>query len=152
MQQFIFSVRGILSLCSLFVLILVFARPLTVSEILTQSTWTSVETWRDENFDGVFVKDTFPCQSDNDWAFAANSNISIFEDSLRCEEEPPYMDTISGTWNLTQNSTLISMDLGTGGDEIQFKIYAIGPSELILLSSGTDDPDDPTYEKLILRR
>jgi hypothetical protein len=150
MQQLIFSARGILSLCSLFVLI--FARPLTVTEILTQSTWTSVESWTDKDFDGIFVMDTLICRSDNDWLFAQDGYFQISEDFLRCEEEPPYVDTIPGTWSLYQNSSMLSLDIGQGGDIVNLRIHAIGPNELILHNSGTDDPDDPIYEKLILRR
>jgi hypothetical protein len=124
--------------------------PTSVSDILTQSTWTEMESWKDKDGDGNFTFDTDSCQADNNWLFRPNGTFEMTEDVRKCEPDMPYLDTIPGTWTLKSNQTVLS--LGFDEFDLDFQIDAIGQNEIILHIMDIENPNTPTWEKIILRR
>ncbi len=134
-------------LCALFISA---ACPPGISDILTQSIWTEMESWKDKDGDGIFTFDTDSCQADNNWLFRPNGTFEMTEDVRKCEPDMPYLDTISDTWTLKSNQTVLSLDLIEF--DLDFQIYAVGQNEITLHIMDTDNPNTPTWEKIILRR
>lgn len=128
------------------------ACPLGVSDILTQSIWTSMESWKDEDGDGVFVLEMDSCQADNNWLFRADSTLVMTEDALKCEPDMPYLDTITCGWFLKNDETVLALAIEDGGEELDFQIFAVGEHELVLHIMDSDNPTIAPWEKIILRR
>lgn len=130
-----------------------FLPPSPTSALLTQSTWTSTETWDDFDADGTFILDTTACKRDNHWAFLSDSTFMVTEDSLQCEPELTFLDTIRGEWTLENNDTRLKLSFADGAEEFSMNVHAIGPHELMLHFSGSEDPNDPVVrQRIILRR
>lgn len=127
-------------------------RHLTTStiDILTQGIWTNMESWKDEDGDGIFVYKTDSCEADNNWHFMPDSTIELTEDVLKCEPDMPFLDTISCQWFLKSNETVLCFR--TDESDLDFQIFAIGEHELILFVTDTEYPNTPSWEKIILRR
>ena len=121
-------------------------------DILTQSIWTDMESWKDKDGDGVFTFDTDSCQADNNWLFRPNGTFESTEDVRKCEPDMPFLDTVSGNWLLQNNQTILKLTFPDGSDEIVFQIFAVGEHELILHITDPDNVTVPAWEKVILRR
>lgn len=119
-------------------------------DILTQSVWTEMESWKDKDGDGVFAFETDSCQADNNWLFMPDGTFEMTEDNKKCEPDMPYLDTIDGNWTLKNNQTVLSLDLSEY--DIEFQIFAIGEHELILHIMDNDNPTASPWEKIILKR
>lgn len=124
-----------------------------VRSILTSTPWTSVETWNDFDSDGTFVLDTMQCRQDNDWVFSLTGSLMIIEDSLSCEPDMPYLDTIRGFWTMENNDTRLKFSFISGGNESNMDLHSIGPNEVEFHFSDSEDPNDTvTRQRIILRR
>ncbi|MBV6443634.1 MAG: hypothetical protein EPGJADBJ_05417 [Saprospiraceae bacterium] len=124
--------------------------PTDVSDFLTQSLWTQMESYKDKEGDGNFVFDTDSCQADNNWLFRPDGTFEMTEDVRKCEPDMPFLDTLSGNWSLKNNQTVLSLDLTEF--DLDFQIDAIGPNEVILHIMDTENPNTPAWEKILLRR
>jgi hypothetical protein len=124
--------------------------PTSVSDILTQSIWTEMESYKDKEGDGNFVFDTDSCQADNNWLFRTDGTFETTEDVVKCEPDMPFLDTVSGTWTLKNNQTVLS--LGFDEFDLDFHIDAIGQNEIYLFIMDSESPNAPSWEKIILRR
>lgn len=124
--------------------------PTSVSDILTQSVWTEMESYKDKDGDGNFVFDTDSCQADNNWLFRMDGTFETTEDVIKCEPDMPFLDTISGNWTLKSNQTVLS--LGFDEFDLDFQIDAIGQNEIYLFIMDSEDPNVLPWEKIILRR
>lgn len=132
------------------IMLVAFIMPDNTSDLLTQSPWTEMESWKDEDGDGVFTFDTDSCQADNNWIFHTDGSFETLEDVIKCEPDMPFLDTIAGTWTLKNNQTVLSFDLVEY--DVDFQIFAIGEHELILHIMDVDNLTTPSWEKIILRR
>jgi hypothetical protein len=144
-------IQNILLPCGLLLLFAQFALlpPSPTAALLTQSTWTSTETWDDFDGDGTFALDTIPCRQDNHWEFHADSTFIITEDSLKCEPELTFLDTIRGEWRLENNDTRLTLSFADGAEEFSMSLHAIGPNLLTLYFSGNENPNDPVVRQRV---
>ena len=122
------------------------------ADTLTQNIWTSIESWKDDNSDGIFTLDMPDCQMDNNWHFKTDSTLEITEDVVICEPDLPFLDTLSSVWSLKENETVLGLQFPASEEELEFQIFAIGENELILHFIDPDYPNDPVREKIILKR
>ena len=152
MKNTINFIPSIIVLLSIVNIKIVEQSPVTGTEdILTQSIWTGMESWKDKDSDGNFSFDTDSCQADNNWLFRPDGTFEMTEDVIKCEPDMPFLDTIVGNWLLKSNQTVLSLDLTEY--DVDFQIFAIGEHELILHILDADNPTiEPTWEKIILRR
>lgn len=123
-----------------------------ITSILTHAVWTQMESWKDTDGDGIFNFDTPDCQADNHWDFHADGSFLLTEDSLKCEPDLPFLDTLSCSWNLTNNETVLGLSMPASQEEMDFQIIAIGDQEIILHLIDPEYPNEPVREKIILRR
>lgn len=144
-------IQNILLPCGLLLLFAQFALlpPTPTAELLTQGTWTSTETWDDFDADGTFILDTTACKQDNQWAFFPDSTFMVMEDSLKCEPELTFLDTIRGEWRLENNDTRLTLSFAEGAEEFSMSVHAIGPNLLTLHFSGSENPNDPVVRQRV---
>lgn len=124
----------------------------SVSDILTAGMWTSMETWSDEDGNDTLSYDSLPCMLDNNWYFLSDSSFLMVEDTLFCDPDSPYLDSIGGKWELLHNDEVLVLSMGGGQLKTYFTIYAVGPNEIELHYFEPADPSAATIGKLILRR
>lgn len=105
--------------------------------------------WDDFDADGTFVLDTTACKQDNQWAFFPDSTFMVMEDSLKCEPELTFLDTIRGEWRLENNDTRLTLSFAEGAEEFSMSVHAIGPNLLTLYFSGNENPNDPVVRQRI---
>ncbi len=123
----------------------------TTSDLLTQSPWTSMETWDDWDGDGVFTRKNEPFEDDNNWNFLPDKTYFLTEDTLVCEPELP-LDTITAEWGLLNNDKVLRLSFFQGAEVLDFNIYSVGENEIVLYVVDDDNPTGPVREKVTLRR
>jgi hypothetical protein len=119
-------------------------KPVSKSDFLTSGTWALTAAITDDDGDGTFETNEFatfdPCFTDNIWTFNSNGSAVVDEGPTKCDPSDPQVQT--GTWQLTNNET----NLTIAGD--MYSIEQLDANQLILiLSYGSNSSSKVTFSK-----